>query len=507
MQEKEEITACFAAKLDAWQKKLQDGAMTKAESDNLAGELQDGDDIQACYEVLGEKQDLLTKYLKVQVLLAKKLIYFGDLNKAKDILGNCEIYSGKAASVLQLQLAEEIVSDMKADKAAESDCVVLCNTLLKGEFDAQVNDDEAATVKYLEMHWLLADKMNSLGRQDAALEVIEHAKPYSNVKGRASGLKVKLEQLKKQIVEGTVAFPPVEETIEEPPVIEETVATPTKSSPEKQEPVTTPTPPVNTGEPGATELPAGKKSNKTMLLAAAAVVVILLGGFFAFSGGNEPKEAAPAKAPVTAPVETKAKMVAVRFNVPQGTALMIDGNKYESDAQVSLAVGKHKLELQHPLLKFTYAQEINITEASATGDIEVIKNIEPGAALADSVKQANIAVINDILQQAFTNDTINLVPELYTTEAGKKGYLNDVYKALKKKDLKGAQINQARFGSLKLDNVDGGKIWFVKTAEPVELEGKTSAGKAFRFEVRTTLKITGSKLVLVSLDKFKGPLY
>ena len=247
-----------------------------------------------------------------------------------------------------------------------------------------------------------------------------------------------------------------------------------------------------------------QKSNKTILLAGAAAAVILLGGFFAFSGGNSKQETAPAKASApAAAVEAKAKQIAVSFNVPQGTTLLIDGTKYAGDRQINLAIGKHKLELQHPLLEYTYDQQINITETSAAGELEIIKNITPGATLADSVKETDMKLINDILRQASANDKMNLAPELYTAEADKNSMLTKVHRAVKKAAIKDVQVNQARLGSLQLVNADGGKTLLVKTAEPVELEGKSSDGKVFRYDVQMTLKIDGSRLLLVSLDKFK----
>lgn len=411
MQKNEELVSKFITKLDESQKMLLDGTISDDGCIRLVDELISSEDIQTCAdaEIFTQNRGLFLKYIEVQCLLAKKLIALGNIEKAKELVGNCEIY-------------------------------------LEGD-EPQLQD--------------------------------------------------KLEKLKQQIEKGVVTFPAVETAVPKP-------AAPKPAAAPAPKPAAAPVPKPAVESTQNSGDGDKQKLNKTILLAGAAAAVILLGGFFAFSGGNSKQETAPAKASApAAAVEAKAKQIAVSFNVPQGTTLLIDGTKYAGDRQINLAIGKHKLELQHPLLEYTYDQQINITETSAAGELEIIKNITPGATLADSVKETDMKLINDILRQASANDKMNLAPELYTAEADKNSMLTKVHRAVKKAAIKDVQVNQARLGSLQLVNADGGKTLLVKTAEPVELEGKSSDGKVFRYDVQMTLKIDGSRLLLVSLDKFK----
>ncbi len=404
---------------------------------------------------------------------------------------------------------DESQKQLLNDTISSDGCTKLVDELINSEelqACAEVGalaDNRGLFVKYVEVQLLLAKKLISLGNRNKANEILGNCEIYLGEDDHE--LQYKLEKLKWQMENGVV-----ETEVPKPAATAKPAAVPKAAAPK---PAATPKPAV-AAKPAAVPKPAAAASSgdngkqtfpKTILPIGAAAAVILFGAFFAFSGGESEQKTVPTNNPASTveTVEKKAKLVTVKFNVPDGSILLIDGNKYQSNEQVKLTLGKHKLDLQHPLLKYTYDQEINITETSAAGVLEIIKNIEPSAALADNVKQADMAIINDILQQAVNNDKMMLVPELYTAEANKNNMLTKVHAALKKAGIKDVHVNQAKLGSIQLLNTDGGKTFFVKTAEPVELEGKNKDGKVFRYDVQTTLKIDAGKLLLVSLDKFK----
>lgn len=362
---------------------------------------------------------------------------------------------------------------LKTPEFTEVDCRGLKQDLKIVQEDEDLWDegiiDNDLRNRFVEVYLQLARKMYSFGNISDALNIIGSAKLYS---AENQAMKDRLEAL--------------EQEIKNPPKV---------ASPANNEKYEKAAVDINNKE--------NKKIGKNMLFIIVAAVLLLAGGFFAFSGGDK-------KPPVDThgskqTDESKNKKVNVSFAVPEGTEVMVDGEKVDAGGDITLQIGSHLFELQHPLLDFVYDQKLIVANA---GRISVYKEIKAGKNLKSVIEKTGIDMMNDILEQACNSDKFTMQQNFFDKGADSNGKISKAYQAMhtfaKKHGIQSMSIEKAEASNIELLNKDGGKSYLVKAQ--IDLEGQAKANQNFHYTIQTTMEICGDKLLVNSLDSFKAQL-
>lgn len=350
---------------------------------------------------------------------------------------------------------------LKTPEFTEVDCNGLAQDMKTIEADEELMDkviiDNNLLSRFLEVYLQLANKMVAFGNTNGALGIIARAKLYSAGNHDANN---KLEALEQQIKNPPKAAPAVKPAVSQ-----------------------------------------NKKSSKTMIIAGVAAVLLLAGGFFAFSGGSKKPDSSPNLSKTTDEI----KKVNVSFAVPEGTEVLVDGEKVDASGEIRLQVGSHLFELQHPLLDFDYDKKLSVANA---GKIVVYKEIRAGKNLKSVVEKTGINMMSEILEQACNSDKFTMQQSLFDKDADANGKISKAFQAMhtfaKKQGLQSMPVEKAEASNLELLNKDGGKSYLVKTQ--IELVGKAKGNQNFLYTIQTTMEICGDKLQVISLDAFKAQL-
>lgn len=350
---------------------------------------------------------------------------------------------------------------LKTPEFTDVDCRGLSQDLKIVEADEELWTSVIADInlrnRILEVYFQLAKKMAFFGNTKGALEIINTAKMYS---ADNQDLKNRLEGLEQQVINPPKAAPAVKPAVSQ-----------------------------------------NKKSSKTMIIAGVAAVLLLAGGFFAFSGGSKKPDSSPNLSKTTDEI----KKVNVSFAVPEGTEVLVDGEKVDASGEIRLQVGSHLFELQHPLLDFDYDKKLSVANA---GKIVVYKEIRAGKNLKSVIEKTGIDMMNDILEQACNSDKFTMQQNFFDKGADSNGKISKAYKAMhtfaKKHGIKSMPIDKAEASNLELLNKDSGKSYLVKSQ--IELVGKAKGNQNFLYTIQTTMEICGDKLQVISLDAFKAQL-
>lgn len=351
---------------------------------------------------------------------------------------------------------------LQVSEFTEVDCNGLAQDMKTIEADEELMDkviiDNNLLSRFLEVYLQLANKMVAFGNTNGALGIIARAKLYSAGNQDANN---KLEALEQQVINPPKAVPAANNEKYEKAAVD-----------------------INNKE--------NKKIGKNMLFIIVAAVLLLAGGFFAFSGGDKKPDPG-------------IKKVNVSFAVPKGTEVMVDGKKVDAGGDITLQIGSHLFELQHPLLDFDYDKKLSVANA---GKIIVYKEIRAGKNLKSVIEKTGIDMMNDILEQACNSDKFTMQQNFFDKGADSNGKISKAYQAMhtfaKKHGIKSMPIDKAEASNLELLNKDSGKSYLVKSQ--IELVGKAKGNQNFLYTIQTTMEICGDKLQVISLDAFKAQL-
>ena len=278
---------------------------------------------------------------------------------------------------------------------------------------------------YLVCGYELADRFYALGDRTAASAIIEELEAWFTActdPDVIKEVKEKVQKLEDDIKEGTFV-PPVQPVQPAPPV------QPVQPAPPVQ-PVQ-PAPPVPPPAPAPGPNPEQKKSNKMPIIAAIAALVIAAGGFFALSGGKGEKspDVAGGDKKVSQPVKPPAvQAVEISFVVPEGTKVSLDGKDIGASRKLKVNIGTHDIQLTHPLLDFVYNKKQDI---SNPGNISLYQGIKPGANLKATAEKVNLAMMNEILQQACTSDSMKMNPGVFSADADQNGEIKKFHSGMR----------------------------------------------------------------------------
>lgn len=288
---------------------------------------------------------------------------------------------------------------------------------------------------YLVCGYELADRFYALGDRTTASAIIEELEAWFTActdPDVIKEVKEKVQKLEDDIKEGTFV-PPVQPVQPAPPVQPVQPAPPVPPvqpvqpappvQPVQPAPSVPPVQPVQPAPsvqpvqpapplpptPAPSPNPEQKKSNKTPIIAAIAALVIAAGGFFALSG-------------------SKGKDVEVSFVVPEGTKVSLDGKDIGASRKLKVNIGTHDIQLTHPLLDFVYNKKQDI---SNPGNISLYQGIKPGANLKATAEKVNLAMMNEILQQACTSDSMKMNPGVFSADADQNGEIKKFHSGMR----------------------------------------------------------------------------
>lgn len=337
-----------------------------------------------------------------------------------------------------------------------------------GEFN------ESCLAEYADLCIELASKCNELGDMALALDVISNARTFLPEDENSSAIRADLDYLESEIKKTKKTS-----TIETEPIKTEQAG--------------------EEIEQGVEEKASG--SNKMLLYGGIVAILIAAIGFFAFGG----KKDTPVMPPPTKPSPAKVQKVFITYDLPEGTQVILDGNNISNVREAEVTVGKHSLELKHSLMDIDYDKNLNVSNA---GKIALVKEFKLGGNAKVITQNTVKDMLNDILQQACTNESMVMSASLYTPMADKNERITKAHNAMRnyalKNSLKSMPVENVKLGELELVNKDGGKSFYIKgTAEILGAAGK---GKKLNYTVQTTLKIEKDTLLVDSLDAFKAQI-
>ena len=298
---------------------------------------------------------------------------------------------------------------------------------------------------YLVCGYELADRFYALGDRTAASAIIEELEAWFTSctdPDVIKEVKEKVQKLEDDIKEGTFVppapspVPPAPSPVPPAPAPVPPAPSPVPPAPAPVPPAPAPVPPpapapVPPPAPAPSPNPEQKKSNKMPIIAAIAALVIAAGGFFALSGGKGEKspDVAGGDKKVSQPVKPSAvQAVEVSFVVPEGTKVSLDGKDIGASRKLKVNIGTHDIQLTHPLLDFVYNKKQDI---SNPGNISLYQGIKPGANLKATAEKVNLAMMNEILQQACTSDSMKMNPGVFSADADQNGEIKKFHSGMR----------------------------------------------------------------------------
>ena len=230
-----------------------------------------------------------------------------------------------------------------------------------------------------------------------------------------------------------------------------------------------------------------------LILAIVAVLVIAAGGYFVKEGGiKDPKPPTPPTPPP----------VTISFDVPEGTKIVFDGKDVSGQKELQVSVGSHDIQLEHPLLDLDYDKKINI---SKQGGSVVIKNIKPGANLKMAAEKVNLAMMNEILQQACTSDSMQFSPSIFSANADQNGMIkkfhNGMHSYATNKKIKSFLPVAIESSTNPVVEPDGKSV-FVKQAGTCIFT--VVGGHKASYSISSKFIIQNGNILVVSLDKYEN---
>ncbi len=364
---------------------------------------------------------------------------------------------------------------------------------------------------YLVCGYELADRFYALGDRTAASAIIEDLEAWFTActdPDVIKEVKEKVQKLEDDIKEETFV-PPVQPVQPAPPVQPVQPAPPVQPvqpappvQPVQPAPPVQPTPPVQPAPP--VPAPEQKKSNKMLIIAAIAVLVIAAGGFFALSGGKGEKspDVAGGDKKVSQPVKPPAvQAVEVSFVVPDGTKVVFDGKDIGASRKLKVNIGTHDIQLTNPLLDFVYNKK---QDFSNPGNISLYQGIKPGANLKATAERVNLAMMNEILQQACTSDSIKMNPGVFSADADQNGEIKKFHSGMRSY-AKGNSLKS--FSPVAVESSDNptieteGKNVFVK--QTAKCNFTVAGGHKASYLIPVKFIIQNANLLVTSIEKPK----
>ena len=381
-----------------------------------------------------------------------------------------------------------IFEELQTDKQGITRVVDELNNL--GKFDEKADE-------YITLCYELANKFYGIHAAQNALAVIDYARSY----GPGKELEAKLNNLEKSIKNGPPVQPQPAPVQPQPAPVQPQPA-PVQPQPAPVQLQHTPVPPQPTPVP-----PTSKPNNKKlMMIGAAAALVIVAGGLFLLKGkgSSDPK---PPKPPVGSGTEEKKntvpmpeeKKVGISFTVPEGTKVLLDGKDVGSGQNLQVAVGPHDVKLVHPLLEFDYDQKLTVAK---NGEIAPVKKAKLGSNAKTVAEKTSVAMMNEILQQACSSNSITLNPSVFTAKADANGKITKAHQAMRRfasqNSLKNLPVSLVSLGNLEL--IDSNR----KIRCQPEFSGQGVNGRTIVYTAQIVFEIKGGQLLVDSLEHFKG---
>lgn len=188
----------------------------------------------------------------------------------------------------------------------------------------------------------------------------------------------------------------------------------------------------------------------------------------------------------------------VSFNVPRGTSIYVNSEKVYGD-KVNLKPGDYKLVLEHPILEYSYNQDLKVTKA---GKVDIISEMKLKDNTDVIVKNSCVGMLNNILKQACESNKLNLDASIYSKNADTNKILTEAYIAMKKfankKNINTLLITDINKCNYKLSSKDG----MAQITAECFLTGLSVDGEKIEYSLKVNFDIDGSRLIVDSVDTF-----
>lgn len=145
------------------------------------------------------------------------------------------------------------------------------------------------------------------------------------------------------------------------------------------------------------------------------------------------------------------ELVNIEVNVPKGTIMVIDGTNISGNKIDNILVGKHIIELNHPILNFEYDKNVVFNKS---GKLAIISKTSIKNEKVADIEKVNLNLINVILNNVMHSDEFNLDNNIWSKNADSNGKFSKMHKTIRNyyvsKKLEGLTAVQTKMISQKL---------------------------------------------------------